>query len=297
MEDSLAALQLARYARKSRAELRRRIAAGYVDPIEVLEYSHRLPDVFRIIPHYRHPAYNMRVQDFLTAIPAIGIKKAQGILESLQINERKRLGALGSVQRSNLESVIRSRQKPFMPAEFVVLSGPTAVGKGTIGEYVKNNFKQISIAISATTRPPRLGEINGQNYYFLSRVEFDNRVRAGDFLEYATVHGVHSYGTLCSEVDRARSSGKCVLLEIDIQGARQLKNTLPGARFIFLLPPSWNELCSRLFKRGTEDLQEQERRMQTARVELAAIDEFDTFVINEDVASASSALVRKIGLV
>jgi guanylate kinase len=177
------------------------------------------------------------------------------------------------------------------PSRLVVLAGPTAVGKGTVAAYVRAHFPQVWLSVSMTTRPPRPGEVDGVHYHFVDDAEFDRLVDAGEFLEYAVVHGRAKYGTPRGPVERALAEGRLALLEIDLQGARQVRASMPGALFAFLAPPSWDELVRRLVGRGTESEEERERRLQTARDELAAASEFDVVIVNDDVRRASEELV------
>ncbi|HMT33710.1 MAG TPA: guanylate kinase [Dermatophilaceae bacterium] len=173
----------------------------------------------------------------------------------------------------------------------VVLAGPTAVGKGTVSAYIRTHFPQVYLSVSMTTRPPRPGEVDGVHYHFVAPQEFDRLIAAGEFLEYAVVHGRAKYGTPRGPVERALALGQPALLEIDLQGARQVRETMPEAMFVFLAPPSWDELVRRLVGRGTEDEAEREVRLETARRELAAADEFDRVIVNDDVRRASEELV------
>lgn len=173
-----------------------------------------------------------------------------------------------------------------------VLAGPTAVGKGTVSTFVRQNFPDVWLSISATTRAPRPGEIDGEHYWFVSHDEFDRMIAEDELLEYAVVHGRNCYGTPRKPVEAALAEGLAPLLEIDLQGARQVKERLPEARFVFLAPPSWDELVNRLVGRGTEDAEERERRLATARVELAAEKEFDHTIVNRDVRDAALELVE-----
>jgi guanylate kinase len=177
-----------------------------------------------------------------------------------------------------------------------VLAGPTAVGKGTVSTYIRDTYPEVWLSVSATTRAPRPGEIDGVHYYFKSKEEFESLVAAGEFLEWAVVHGQNTYGTLKSTVNEAIADGRSVLLEIDLQGARQVKQAVPDAQFVFLAPPSWEELVRRLVGRGTESAEEQQRRLETGKVELAAEPEFDHTVINDDVRRAADELVSLMGL-
>ncbi|HVD21670.1 MAG TPA: guanylate kinase [Lapillicoccus sp.] len=176
-------------------------------------------------------------------------------------------------------------------SRLVVLAGPTAVGKGTVSAYVRTHFPQVWLSVSMTTRPPRPGEVDGVHYHFVDDAEFDRLAAAGEFLEFAVVHGRAKYGTPRGPVERALREGRLAMLEIDLQGARQVRDSMPGALFAFLAPPSWEELVRRLVGRGTESEQERQRRLQTARDELAAAPEFDVVIVNDDVRRASEELV------
>jgi guanylate kinase len=177
-----------------------------------------------------------------------------------------------------------------------VLAGPTAVGKGTVSADIRTRYPQVWLSVSATTRSPRPGEIDGVHYLFVSDAEFDEMIARDDLLEWAVVHGRHRYGTPRGPVEAHLWAGVPVLLEIDLQGARQVRQTWPDARFVFLAPPSWDELVNRLVGRGTEGHEERERRLLTARVELAAEQEFDHVIVNDDVQRAADELVTLIGV-
>ncbi len=176
-------------------------------------------------------------------------------------------------------------------SRLIVLAGPTAVGKGTVAAEVRRTHPEVWISVSATTRPPRPGEENGVHYWFVSDEDFDAMARRGDLLECAVVHGSHSYGTPRGPVELALASGHPAMLEIDLQGARQVRESMPDALFVFLKPPSWEELVRRLVDRGTETQAQQERRLATARDELAAESEFDVTVVNHEVHAAAEELV------
>lgn len=178
-----------------------------------------------------------------------------------------------------------------MNNRLTVIAGPTAVGKGTVVRHILENFDNVHLSVSATTRDPRPGEVDGVDYYFLSHDEFDRMVAAGEMLEFAVVHGLNKYGTPRKPVEAALASGKQVLLEIDIQGARQVKQAMPEALLVFIAPPSWQELERRLSMRGTESAEEQAKRLTTAKTELAAQQEFDAVVINEDVAKCAQEVL------
>ena len=177
-----------------------------------------------------------------------------------------------------------------------VLAGPTAVGKGTIARDIRENHPEVWISVSATTRAPRPGEVHGRHYWFVSDEEFDDLVASGQLLEWAVVHGAARYGTPRRPVERALAEGRPALLEIDLQGARQVRASMPDARLVFLAPPSWEELVRRLVGRGTETPEERERRLETAREELAAESEFDVTIVNTEIHAASEELVALMRL-
>jgi guanylate kinase len=181
-------------------------------------------------------------------------------------------------------------------ARLTVVSGPTAVGKGTVVTRLSQEHPKIFVSVSVTTRPPRPGEIDGVHYHFVSADQFDALIAKGELLEWATVHGVHRYGTPRAPVLRAIAQGRPALLEIDLQGARQVRDTWPDAQFVFLAPPSWEELVRRLVGRGTESAAQQERRLETARAEMAAQAEFDRVVVNGEIGQAVQDLVALVYL-
>lgn len=177
-----------------------------------------------------------------------------------------------------------------------VLAGPTAVGKGTVSADIRARYPKVWLSVSVTTRSPRPGEVDGVHYHFVSESKFDAMIAAGEFLEWAVVHGRHRYGTPRQQVLDALTADKPALLEIDLQGARQVRRSMPQALFIFLAPPSFDELVRRLIGRGTETEEERQRRLDTARRELAAEREFDKTIVNDDVRHATDQLVQCMGL-
>ena len=284
--DRAAASRRAVEARRERAALKRDVSTRVISPQELLR---------RGLADPLSAAGAMRVTEFLTAIPAIGESKRDRILASLSISPVKRLGGLGTRQRNALREYLDTRWPEPTPREgrsrLVVLAGPTAVGKGTVAAHVKANYPQIHLSVSATTRAPRPGEVEGEHYYFVDDAEFDRLIAEGELLEWAVVHNKNRYGTPRAPIERVLAEGGTALLEIDLQGARQVRAADPSATLVFLLPPSWDELVQRLVGRGTEDAEERARRLRTARVELAAQNEFDYRVVNEDVASAAAEVV------
>ncbi len=185
---------------------------------------------------------------------------------------------------------------PAQESRLTVLAGPTAVGKGTVSADLRRRYPQVWLSVSATTRAPRPGEIDGVHYHFVSPEEFDRLVAEGQMLEWAVVHGHNRYGTPRGPVEERIAQGLPALLEIDLQGARQVRESMPNARFVFLAPPSFEELERRLLGRGTEDAEERARRLETAHRELAAAAEFDHVIVNDTVTRATDELVSVMGL-
>lgn len=157
--------------------------------------------------------------------------------------------------------------------------------------YVRDHHRDVWLSVSMTTRHPRPGEVDGVHYHFVTEAAFDELAEAGELLEWAVVHGANKYGTPRQPVLDALAAGRMAMLEIDLQGARQVRRSMPEALFVFLAPPSWDVLVDRLVGRGTEDAAERERRLATAQVELAAQEEFDVTVVNDDVRRAAEELV------
>lgn len=286
--DRVAASRAAVEARRRRAEVKNKIAAGSLSALDVLDDAFADPEGV---------AGRMRVTDFLLSVPAIGRTKLNRILEDLKISQAKRLGGLGPNQRLRIRDFIADREarnRLHKRSRLIVLAGPTAVGKGTVATHIRENYPDVLLSVSATTRRPRPGEVEGVNYFFVDDDEFDRLIDSNELLEHATVHNASRYGTPRGPIDEALNRGDSVLLEIDIQGARQVRSAMPEATLVFLLPPSWDELVRRLVGRGTEDAEERERRLETARHELAAQDEFDYRVVNDTVAHAAQEVVDLI---
>ncbi|GGP64262.1 guanylate kinase [Streptomyces abikoensis] len=186
---------------------------------------------------------------------------------------------------------------PVAPARqprLTVLSGPSGVGKSTVVAHMRKAHPEVWLSVSCTTRKPRPGEQEGVQYFFVDDEQFDKLIANGELLEWAEFAG-NRYGTPRKAVLDRLEAGEPVLLEIDLQGARQVRETMPEARLVFLAPPSWDELVRRLTGRGTESPEVIERRLAAAKVELAAESEFDTTLVNtsvEDVARELLALLR-----
>lgn len=284
--DRAAASRRAVEARRARASLKKDVAMRVITPQELLRRAFADPT---------SPAGTMRVTEFLTSIPAIGEGKRDRILAQLGISPVKRLGGLGARQRRAIAAYLDGRWPELKPragrSRLVVLAGPTAVGKGTVAARIAQTHPEIHLSVSATTRTPRPGEHDQEHYYFVDDAEFDRLIAAGELLEYATVHNRFRYGTPRKPIEDALAQGRTVLLEIDLQGARQVRAAEPSATLVFLLPPSWDELVQRLVGRGTEGDEERARRLRTAKIELAAQHEFDFGVVNDDVDRAAEEVV------
>ncbi|GGG68599.1 guanylate kinase [Corynebacterium pelargi] len=166
----------------------------------------------------------------------------------------------------------------------VVLAGPSAVGKSTVVHRLREEVPNLYFSVSMTTRAPRPGEVHGQDYYFVSPEEFQSNIDSGQMLEWAEIHGgLQRSGTPAKPVDKAIAEGRPVLVEVDLEGARNVAKLKPEAETVFLAPPSWEVLVSRLTGRGTEPEDVIQRRLETARKELASSDEFKHVVVNDDL--------------
>jgi len=181
------------------------------------------------------------------------------------------------------------------PGRLTVITGPSGVGKGTLVALLRQRHPQIWLSVSATTRQPRAGEVDGEHYFFLERPAFERQVAAGGFLEWAEFAG-HLYGTPRPPVEAQLAEGRPVLLEIELEGARQVRRSFPSAGQLFLAPPGFEELERRIRGRGTDSEEAIARRLERARVELAAAEEFDAVVVNSDLETALGDLERQMGL-
>ena len=280
--DRMAASRAAVVARRARAVVKNAVRLDERSALDVAECAWRSSD---------RPEARLRVTELLGSMRGLGPARVAEVLERLQISPVKRLGGLGYRQRTRLRNWLRSRGGLPDRGRLVVLAGPTAVGKGTVAGFIREHHPDVLLSVSATTRAPRPGEHDGVHYYFVDDARFDALIARGELLEWATVHNASRYGTPRPPVEAALETGRSVLLEIDLQGAREVRAAMPDALLVFLLPPSWEELVRRLVGRGTESTEEQARRLETARIELAAQDEFDELVVNDDVRRAAQEVV------
>jgi guanylate kinase len=280
--DRAAAARAAIAARQARAAVKRQVASRQRPALDVAHVAWSEPASVEA---------GLRVRELLMSVPSLGPTRVERTMAQLEISEKKRVGGLGVRQRDRLREYLVEREGGE-PARLIVLAGPTAVGKGTVSAYIRDHHPEVQLSVSATTRRPRPGEVNGVHYFFVSDAEFDRMIASGELLEWAVVHNSYRYGTPRPPIDEALAEGKRVLLEIDLQGARSVRRAMPEALLVFLLPPSWEELVRRLTGRGTEDTEEQQRRLETARIELAAQDEFDAKVVNREVSQAAREVVE-----
>ena len=283
--DRAAGSRAAVAARRARAEVKRQVASRERTALDVAETAWAGEPTA--------PEATLRVTELLKSVPSLGPTRTERVMADLGISPAKRVGGLGVRQRAVLREYLRRREGAGAKrSRLVVLAGPTAVGKGTVSRHIRETYPDVLLSVSATTRPPRPGEVEGEHYYFVSDAEFDAMIERGEFLEYAVVHNAYKYGTPRPPVERALAEGTSVLLEIDIQGARAVKEAMPEAVLVFLLPPTIEELVRRQLGRGTEGPEEQARRLETAKVEMAAQDEFDVKVVNHDVGQAAREVVE-----
>lgn len=185
-----------------------------------------------------------------------------------------------------------SPHQPAARGRVLVLSGPSAVGKSTVVRHLREQVPDLHFSVSATTRAPRPGEVEGVDYYFVSPEQFDQFIANGQLLEWADIHGgLHRSGTPAEPIRQAAAAGRPVLIEVDLSGARSVKQAIPEALTVFLAPPSREALRQRLTGRGTETPEVMARRLTTADAELAAQGEFDVVVVNSQLESALAELI------
>ena len=271
--------QLALEARRRRADIKRHLAEGG-SVRDVIAMRDDDPAVAR-----------MRVRDLVEACPGIGPTRATRILAQCHVAESRRLRGLGEHQVAALVRLLEGSGRAR--GRLLVLSGPSGVGKSSVVARLRSLRPDLVFSVSATTRPPRAGEIDGVHYRFVDSAGFEAMIARGQLLEWAEFAG-HLYGTPAGPVEEALAAGDDVLLEIELQGARQVRDTAPDAIRVFLAPPSWEVLVERLQGRRTESPEVIERRLATARVELAAEGEFAHTVVNASVDEAAEAILALV---
>ena len=277
-EERAAALAKASFARKRRAEVKMSIKAGVLDIQGVYQLSQSDEAISK-----------MRVAEMLESITGVGKIRALAIMERLNISPTRRIKGLGSHQLKNLLSEFSASSVKTKRGKLIVLSGPGGVGKSTVASQLRTTG-DYWVSISATTRSPRVNEVNGVDYFFITDSEFEKRVRESHFLEWAQFAGA-KYGTPREGVEQALLEGHNVLLEIEIDGAKQVKSHMPEAMLVFLSPPSWEDLVSRLEGRGTDSPERRTERLALAQEELAAAPSFDLVIVNTSVKEVVDQLV------
>jgi len=231
----------------------------------------------------------MRVFELIEAIPGIGKVRATSILDKLGISNTRKIQGLGVLQLQKLKREFTPPTGAIRPGKLFVLSGPGGVGKSTITKALADH-PDFWVSVSATTRSPRSGERDGIDYFYISDAEFIKRINSNEFLEWAEFAG-NKYGTPVDQVREKLAKGMNVVLEIEIDGARQVRKSSPDAKLIFIAPPSWEELVKRLEGRGTDSDERRAQRLALAQEEMAAQNEFDFVVVNDQLERVVSQLV------
>ena len=277
-EERSRALAKAKESRQVRAAVKNRVKIGELSISAVIEMSKDDQAIAK-----------MRVLELVESMSGVGKIRAKSILERLEISLTRRIQGLGRHQLQALEAEF-TPLTATQPGRLVVLSGPGGVGKSTVAKALKDS-SPFFVSISATTRAPRFNETDGVDYHFLSNEEFDDAIAANEFLEWAEFAG-NRYGTPRKAVEESLRNGKSVLLEIEIDGAKQVKAKVPDAILVFLEPPTWEELVSRLEGRGTDSPERRAARLALAQEEMAAASFFDKVLINEQVDGVVASLIE-----
>lgn len=277
-EERARALAFAKASRQERAKAKNDIHRGEITFAQFLSLADGNPVLAK-----------MRVAELLESLPGYGKIRAQALMERFEISPTRRVQGLGRHQRAALlkEFDIPS---PDPRGQLLVLSGPGGVGKSTVAKALRE-VPGFWVSVSATTREPRYNEVPGFDYFFYSNEEFDQAIADNQFLEWAEFAG-NRYGTPRKAVEDALASGVNVLLEIEIAGAKQVREQSREAHLVFLEPPSWEELVSRLEGRGTDSPERRAARLALAQEELAAASFFDTVIVNTEVNEVVEALIR-----
>jgi len=278
-EQRLKALEKAATSRKRRALVKSELKQGTLDIEAVLELSKTDEAVA-----------NMRVRELLESLSGVGKVRVLTMMERLEISPTRRVKGLGRHQLTQIRNEFMKSAHAITPGKLLVLSGPGGVGKSTVAKKLRE-VGDFWVSVSYTTRDPRVNEVDGRDYNFVSHEVFQTMINNGEFLEWAEFAG-NRYGTTQDKVEQALLLGKNVLLEIEIDGAKQVKAHLPKSILVFLEPPSWEELVARLEGRGTDDEVRRAHRLELAQAELEAASSFDVVLINDEVEGVVKKLIE-----
>jgi len=273
------ALLKAANSRKRRAEVKSKMKNGEISIDDIL-----------LLAKTEDAIAKMRVKELLESLSGVGKIRAQSLMERLNISPSRRIQGLGRLQIKQLREEFMKSEHAVKPGKLLVLSGPGGVGKSTVAKKLRE-AGDFWVSVSATTRKPRSNEIDGRDYFFVTDEEFTRMINANEFLEWAEFAG-NRYGTPQEKVEHALLLGKNVLLEIEIAGAKQVKAHLPQSVLVFLEPPTWEELVSRLEGRGTDSPERRAERLELAQEELAAASFFDVVLVNDQVESVVGRLIE-----
>ncbi len=277
-EERARALAKAKESRQIRAAVKARVKSGELSITDVVTMSKDDEVIAK-----------MRVLELVESMSGVGKIRGKSMLERLGISLTRRIQGLGRHQLESLENEFKI-PSGLTPGKLVVLSGPGGVGKSTVAKVLKES-SPFFVSVSATTRAPRFNEVNGIDYHFYSNEEFDAAIASNECLEWAEFAG-NRYGTPRRAVEDSLRVGKSVLLEIEIAGAKQVKAKVPEAILVFLEPPTWEELVSRLEGRGTDSPERRAARLALAQEEMAAASFFDKVLINDQVDGVVASLIE-----